>query len=151
MDEHMKNTLEQISTLFDSQRLAVLSTQINGQPYTSLVAFASSDNLEQIFFLTPDTTRKYENLITNTKVALLVNNSMNKADDIYNAVSVTGIGTAFVVTKENKQKLLKIYLKKHPHMKKFSATPTTALISVTINRYFMVNQFQNVVEIQVTQ
>ena len=150
MDEHMKNTLEQISTLFDSQRLAVLSTQINGQPYASLVAFASSDNLEQIFFLTPDTTRKYENLIANTKVALLVNNSLNQADDIYNAISVTGTGTAFVVEKTNKQKFLDIYLKKHPHMETFAATPTTALVCVTIKRYFMVNQFQNVVEIQVT-
>ncbi len=150
MDEHMKNTLEQISTLFDSQRLAVLSTQINGQPYASLVAFASSDNLEHIFFLTPDTTRKYNNLKTNTKVAILVNNSLNKADDIYNAVSITGTGSAFVVEKTNKQKFLDIYLKKHPHMKTFSAAPTTALVCVTINRYFMVNQFQNVVEIQVT-
>lgn len=150
MDKHMKHTLEQISTLFDSQHLAVLSTQINGQPYASLVAFASSDNLEHIFFLTPDTTRKYNNLITNTKVAILVNNSQNKANDIYNAVSVTGTGTAFVVEKTTRQKYLDIYLQKHPHMKIFSAAPTTALVCVTINRYFMVNQFQNVVEIQVT-
>ncbi len=150
MDGNMKNTLEKISTLFDSQRLAVLSTQINAQPYASLVAFASSDNLEQIFFLTPDTTRKYNNLITNAKVAILVNNSLNKVDDIYNAVSVTGTGTAFVVEKANKQESLNLYLKKHPHMKTFSAAPTTALICVTINRYFMVDQFQNVVEIQVS-
>lgn len=150
MDQYVKNIFEQISALFDSQRLAVLSTQINGQPYASLVAFASSDNLEQIFFLTPDTTRKYENLITNTKVAILVNNSLNQTDDIYNAISVTGTGTAFVVEKANKKKFLDIYLSKHPHMKTFSAAPTTALVCVTINRYFMVNQFQNVVELQVT-
>lgn len=150
MGKSMNSTFDQISTLFDSQQLAVLSTQIDGQPYASLVAFAASDNLESILFLTPDTTRKYYNLISNSKVALLVNNSLNKTDDIYNAVSVTGTGTAFVVKNENeeRQKLLEIYLSKHPHMKTFSAAPTTALVCVTMHRYFMVNQFQNVVEIQ---
>ena len=149
MDDNMKHSLEQITTLFDSQMLAVLSTQSRNQPYASLVAFAASDNLEHIFFLTPNTTRKYENLITNPKVAILVNNSVNQADDIYNAVSVTGIGTATLVEASDKIQLSKLYLKKHPHLKGFSKAPTTAFICVVMTRYFMVNQFQNVVEIKV--
>ncbi len=149
MNNHMKNSLEQITTLFGSQMLAVLSTQSRDQPYASLVAFAADDNLEHIFFLTPTTTRKYENLIDNPKVAILVNNSVNKADDIHNAVSVTGIGTAAVVETSDKTQLLNMYLKKHPHLKGFSKAPTTAFICIAMKRYFMVNQFQNVIEIQV--
>ena len=149
MDDNMKHSLEQITTLFDSQMLAVLSTQSRDQPYASLVAFAADDNLEQLFFLTPNTTRKYENLIDSPKVAILVNNSVNQADDIYNAISVTGIGTAAVVETSDKTQLLNMYLKKHPHLKGFSKAPTTAFICVAMKRYFMVNQFQNVVEIQV--
>ncbi len=150
MDDYRKNALEQITALFDSQRLAVLSTQNNEQPYASLVAFAAGDDLEQVLFLTPNTTRKYQNLVENPKVAILVNNSLNQAADIYDAVSVTGTGTARVVEKADAPGLLALYLKKHPHMKSFSTAPTTALVCVRINRYFMVNQFQNVVEIRVT-
>ena len=150
MTDYKKNALEQIGALFESQRLAVLSTQKNDQPYASLVAFSASDDLEQILFLTPSTTRKYENLIANPQVALLVNNSSNKVDDIYNAVSVTVTGIASLVEKSDKLKYLDVYLKKHPHLKGFSSAPTTALVCVTVNRYFMVNQFQNVIEIKVT-
>jgi len=145
----MKQSLERIATLFDSQRLAVLSTQHRTQPYASLVAFAASDTLGHLFFLTPNTTRKYENLITNPKVAILVNNSLNQADDIYEAISVTAIGSASVVDSPDKAERLRGFLKKHPHLKGFSQAPTTALVCVTVARYFMVNQFQNVVEIQV--
>lgn len=150
MDDHRKNAIKQIRNLFESQSLAVLSTQKNGQPYASLVAFAASDDLEKIFFLTPNTTRKYENLIHNPKTAILVNNSLNQADDIYTAISITATGVASVVEKSDKPEFLNLYLKKHPHLKEFSTAPTTAFICVTVNRYFMVNQFQNVVEIRVT-
>ena len=149
MDDNIEHSLEQITTLLDSQMLAVLSTQSRDQPYASLIAFSASDTLEHLFFLTPNTTRKYEHLITNPKVAILVNNSVNKADDIYNAVSVTGIGTAAVVETSDRTQLLNVYLKKHPHLKGFSKAPTTAFICVAMKRYFMVNQFQNVIEIQV--
>jgi uncharacterized pyridoxamine 5'-phosphate oxidase family protein len=150
MDDHRKYALKQIRTLFESQSLAVLSTQKNDQPYASLVAFAASDDLEKIFFLTPSTTRKFDNLIHNPKTAILVNNSLNQADDIYTAISVTATGVASVVEKSDKPEFLNLYLKKHPHLKEFSTAPTTAFICVTVNRYFMVNQFQNVVEIKVT-
>jgi len=149
MNDQEKQTLDQIKTLFDSQRLAVLSTQKNNQPYASLVAFAATDDLKQIVFLTPATTRKYDNLATHSNAAILVNDSMNRASDIYNAISVTGTGTAAVVSGNEKQRLLEIYLNRHPHLKTFSNAPTTALIRVAVDRYFMVHRFQNVVEIQV--
>ncbi|WP_300464037.1 pyridoxamine 5'-phosphate oxidase family protein [Desulfobacula sp.] len=149
MSDNKKEKLNNISELFESQSLAVLSTQKNDQPYSSLVAFAASSDLESVYFLTPNTTRKYENLITNPKVTILVNNSVNQADDIYNAISVTGIGTAAVAAASDRTQLLNVYLKKHPHLKGFSKAPTTAFICVSMKRYFMVNQFQNVVEIQV--
>jgi len=150
MDDHRKETHEQITGLFDSQQLAVLSTVKNDQPYASLVAFAASDDLEHLLFLTPNTTRKYDHLKENPKVAILVNNSQNQTEDIYNAVSVTGIGTASIVDPSDPLNFSGVFLKKHPHLKGFSSAPTTVLVCVTMNRYFMVNQFQNVVEFRVS-
>ena len=149
MIDPKKDAAQKINLLFESQSFAVLSTQKNLQPYASLVAFAATDNLKEIYFLTPNTTRKYDNLIENRKVAVLVNNIKNKTDDIYNAISVTGTGNASVVNPTNERQALDFYLKKHPHMEGFAKAPTTALIRVDMNRYFMVSQFQNVVELKV--
>ncbi|WP_300460073.1 pyridoxamine 5'-phosphate oxidase family protein [Desulfobacula sp.] len=150
MNNKEKQAFDQIKTLLDSQSLGVLSTQKNDQPYASLVAFAATANLEQILFLTPNTTRKYDNLTNNAKVALLINNSLNQAADIYTAVAVTATGIAATVDGLEKQTLLELYLKKHPHLQVFSTAPSTALIRVTVDRYFMVSRFQNVIEVQVT-
>lgn len=149
MSDNKKQKLGEIHELFESQRLAVLSTQKNDQPYSSLVAFAASAELKYFYFLTPKTTRKYENLTVNPKVSILVNDSRNRADDIYNAISVTGTGVSEVIDKVSEHKALDMYLKKHPHLKDFSKAPTTAFIRITMKRYFMVNRFQNVVELKI--
>jgi hypothetical protein len=41
-----------LQELFITQPLAVLSTQSEGQPYASLVAFATSEDLKALFFAT---------------------------------------------------------------------------------------------------
>lgn len=150
MSDNKKQKRSEISELFESQSLAVLSTQKNDQPYSSLVAFAASAELKYFYFLTPKTTRKYENLTVNPKVSILVNDSRNRADDIYNAISVTGTGVSEVIDKVSERKALDMYLKKHPHLKDFSKAPTTAFIRITMKRYFMVNRFQNVVELKIS-
>jgi len=151
MSDNRNQILNTIAKLFDSQSLAVLSTQKNDQPYSSLVAFAANSDLGSFYFLTPNTTRKYEHLTANPKVSILVNDSRNSADDIYNAVSVTGTGVSKVIDKSIEQRALDLYLRKHPHLKEFAKSPTTAFIRISMERYFMVNRFQNVVELKVKQ
>ena len=149
MSDDRKQILNNIADLFESQKFAVLSTQKNDQPYSSLVAFAVNADLNYFYFLTPNATRKYENLKANPKVCILVNNIRNNAEDIYNAVSVTGTGVSEIIDKSIEQKALDLYLRKHPNLKKFSKAPTTAFIRISMHRYFMVNRFQNVVEVKV--
>ncbi len=141
--------LDTIRRLFDSQDLSILSTQKNGQPYANIVAVTVTPDLKQIIFLTPCTTRKYDNLVASPRVAMLINNSQNRAEDITNAICVTATGEAFPVTDEEKKPLLSLYLSRHPHMKTFARAPTTAVIRMAVNKYIMVSQFQNVVEIKV--
>lgn len=149
MDTKREQALGRIRTLFDTESLAVLATQKNGQPYASIVAFAVTSDLQQIIFLTPATTRKYEHLTAGPRVAMLINNSRNQAEDIYNAVSVTATGRAMTVEGDDRKRLLRLYLERHPHLAGFAAAPTTAMVSMAVNTYIMVSRFQNVVEIKV--
>jgi len=142
-------TLETIQNLFNTQNLSVLSTQKNGQPYASIVAVTVTPDLKQIIFLTPETTRKYDNLVASPRVAMLIHNSQNKAEDITQAISVTATGEAFPVTGQEKEQLLALYLSRHPHMKSFANNLTTAVIRMNVDTYIMVSQFQTVLEIKV--
>lgn len=142
----MKPDIEIIKNLFDSEKFGVLSTQKDGQPYASLLAFASADDLKKLFFLTPANTRKYENLTANPKVAMLVTNSRNQAENLYDAVAVTAVGTAFPAEDDEKDDLLDIFLKRHPALKDFASDPATAHIIVSVESYFTVSRFQNVSE-----
>lgn len=138
-----------IRDLLDSQHLAVLSTQRDGKPYASLVAFAATPELDRIIFLTPVTTRKYENLVAGPHAAFLINDSLNQMEDIYQATAVTATGTMIDITETEKKALQDLYLKRHPHLASFASAATTALVCVQVSRFFMVNRFQNVFELKV--
>ena len=61
-----------LTALFDSQQLAVLATLRDGQPYCSLVGVAVSENLQDLLFATTRSTRKFENISADNRVALAV-------------------------------------------------------------------------------
>ena len=87
----------ELQKLFKKQRLAVLATQKNGQPYSSLVAFAVTEDLKHLIFATSRATRKYDNFSSDSRVALLIDTRTNKVSDFHHAMAVTAVGTAIEV------------------------------------------------------
>jgi len=146
---HQEDIKKHIRELFIGQKLAVLSTHRSGQPYASLVAFVGKEDLTEIFFVTPRTTRKHSNLLADSRVALLINSSMNVDDDFHEAVSVTALGHAEEVGGDEKKDVLKRYLAKHPYLEAFANAPTCALIGVKITSYVLVKNFQHVMELSI--
>lgn len=148
--EEMEPTREIRSRLNDlctSQKLAVVSTQSGGQPYASLVAFVASDDLRSIFFVTARTTRKFANLKKDPRVAVLINSSTNEEADFHDAVSITATGTAEEIKDLERDNVLTRYLSKHPHLDDFVYSPSCAVIKVTTQSYYMVQNFQKVMEL----
>jgi nitroimidazol reductase NimA-like FMN-containing flavoprotein (pyridoxamine 5'-phosphate oxidase superfamily) len=138
-----------LRNLLDSQKLAVVATQTGGQPYASLVAFAATDNLRHIFFVTARTTRKFSNLISDSRVAVMVNSSANEESDFHDATALTATGIAEEIMDPERQALLELYLSKHPYLEDFARSPSCALIRVTARSYYMVQNFQNVMEFHI--
>jgi nitroimidazol reductase NimA-like FMN-containing flavoprotein (pyridoxamine 5'-phosphate oxidase superfamily) len=138
---------KRLGELFRSQNLAALSTHHAGQPYASLVAFYAADDLKHIYFVTPKTTRKYANLTADNRVAVMVNSSSNQVSDFHQAISVTAVGKAKEVAGADKQPILGRYLAKHPHLEDFVRSPTCALVRVSVDSYYLVKNFQNVMEL----
>jgi uncharacterized protein YhbP (UPF0306 family) len=146
-----KDIKQKIRDLFINQKLAVLSTHDSGQPYANLVAFLGNKDLKEIFFVTPRTTRKFANLSADSRVALLINSSLNTESDFHEAVCVTALGNAKEIFGGRKDEILRLYLSKHPYLEEFATSPTCALVGVTITTYVMVKNFQHVMELHIAQ
>ena len=141
--------VETIRTLLETQRLGVLSTQCKGHPYASLVAFGYSDDLSLLFFATPRSTRKYDNITADDRVAMLIDTRSNKEADFHEARAVTVTGRAHEASGADAFPLKEIYLTSHPYLTDFLNAPTCAFMVMKVQRYTLVEQFQNVTEYEV--
>ena len=136
-------TLRQMLTdLFTSQKLAVLGTCGDTQPYCTLMAFAATDDLRLLILSTRRTTRKYANLLAHDRVSLLVDNRRNLDEDFHQAMAVTIVGQAREAAAGERDRLLPVFLYKHPYLRGFLSAADCALIKITVERYLIVSHFQ---------
>jgi len=129
--------------LFDSQKFAALATEYRGKPNNCLVAFAVTDDLRHLLFTTSRDTSKYRNIIAESRVAILVDSRSNQDSDLLNAIAVTATGEAKEATANERDRLLGIYVAKHPQLADFANSSENALVKVEIANY-EISSFHNV-------
>lgn len=137
-----------VEELFESQKLAVLATHQQGQPLCSLVAFAATGDMQYMLFATPKLSRKYENMMQDERVSMLVDSRSDEDADFQRAVAVTVTGRAEEIPKTEGNRFLRLYLERHPHLQEFVLSPDHALIRVAVETYRLVRRFKEVVEIR---
>jgi nitroimidazol reductase NimA-like FMN-containing flavoprotein (pyridoxamine 5'-phosphate oxidase superfamily) len=137
---------EIIRELCAGQPLAVLATDAGNRPYASLVAVAVTPDLRQLYFVTLRATRKWANLAGNHHVSLLIDNRSNQVTDFSRAAAATILGTAEELSGAELETGLAIFLRRHPHLAEFTASPSCALFRVRIASIYLVTRFQNVME-----
>jgi len=141
---------KKLKELFSSQKLGILATQQKKSPYTSLIAFACSDDMRHIVFATPKTTRKFENMISNSHVSFFVDNRSNKPADFRKAIGVTAVGSVRQIRKNKHSRLMTLYLRKHPQLESFLGSYLCAFLCIDVNSFYVVERFQNVTEVHLT-
>jgi len=138
---------ERVRLLIEGQRFCVLSTQGQGRPYASLLAFGVSPDLRQLVFATPVTTRKYALLKTSPEAAVLID-SRSRAGELMAIEAVTALGAAAELSPESSSydAAAELYLAKSPQLESFLRAPSCALFSLRVERYLYVARFQDVHE-----
>ena len=141
----------EIAELLLSQKLAVLATQSpEDSSYSSLIAFAATDDLQKIVFATPKATRKFANIKHNPEVSLLIDNRSNNEKDFHDAKAVTVLGTVERIDPETSPRELEsLYVSKHPYLEDFLRSPSTAFIIISVRSYYLVSRFQEVMELHI--
>ncbi|UCF87085.1 MAG: pyridoxamine 5'-phosphate oxidase family protein [Nitrospiraceae bacterium] len=136
------NGLDRLKLLNRKQRHAVLATTSKDMPYTSLIAYALTPDME-IIFATPKNTQKYRNILNNSSIAILIDTRSNTDRGYLGAEAITALGTAHPVRRGEKwKKLVQVFLKKHSQLAGFIDAPSTALILVKVSRCVHVSRFQ---------
>ena len=139
MDEKkLKNLIQQ---LLEHQRFAVIATETNQQPYTNLVAFASTPDLRVFVFATKRNTQKYLNINENNRIAILIDNRENTPTDLTNAITITALGTAREV-QDRIEEYRDLLLQKHPDLLGFLNDPACALIEIQVTTYQIIQKFE---------
>jgi len=135
-----------LKELCSGQQLAVLATSNGDAPYTNLVAFASTPDQRQFYFMTLRSTRKWSNLETNCQVSLLIDNRYNTEADFSHAAAATILGSAVELQGQSRETALALFLAKHPHLTEFANAPGCALLQIQVASIYLVTRFQNVSE-----
>lgn len=138
--------MEKIRNLFAGTRLAVLATDHDGSPHTSLVAFAASDDLRELFFATSKETRKYQYLKANCRVAFLVDNRSKTDGDFREGIAVTILGMATELQDAERESALASYVANLPDLAEFVSSPSCALFRATVSSYSLVEEFEKISE-----
>jgi len=145
----LKKMETELKDLFQRQKLGVLATVSDtSAPYVSLVAFAAVEDLGRLLFLTSRSTRKFHNMLSCSRVSMLIDNRTNQASDFDDALAITVLGRAAEQQGPAKADLLRMLLDKHPELKTFALEPSSALMAIVVERYLLVSRFQEVQQLE---
>jgi len=140
-----KNSIKtDIVDALQSTSFAVLATECDGQPHASLIAFTPMDGLRQLIFATYRSTRKFQNLSQNGKVAILIEGRNTNSSGMQDDFVLTAFGQAEEIRVTENEEALKAHLEKHPDMESFLLTADCALVRVTVNAYQVVRGIDDV-------
>ncbi len=139
------DSIEQhIHRLLSAQLQGVMATQQDAQPYTSLMAFAHTDDLRHLVFATFRETRKHANLMSNALVSFLIDDRSNDPGDYQRATALSVFGRAVAIVADERDAYLALFLAKHPSLHAFVGSPDCVLMRVEVSGYRLVSEFQSV-------
>jgi len=130
---------EYIEGALRTSRLAVLATEGNGQPHTSLIAITPFGNFRQLIFATYRNTLKYRNIANNNKVAVLIERAFVNMTGLNESAVLTIIGHTEEINIKENSAAYQAHLKRHPEMESFMNSSDCALILVIAQSFQVVN------------
>ena len=136
MDEKIR---DKIRTLIKEQGTCVLATASKNRPHCSLMAYATNDSCDEIYLMTLNEGRKYQNLCENPAVSLLIDtrpNSLHSDHAEGKALTVSGRFERIQKTSE-RDRIQKTLSDKHPGLKSFFENPKGEPLKIIIESYLL--------------
>jgi hypothetical protein len=144
-----RSHMEILREMLESQLFGVLGTHHDGEPYTSLVGFAATEDLKQLLFTTGRSTRKHTNLVADSRASMLIDTRTNRPADFTEASAATAVGVVEEVSDSEREGFDKRFLTKHPHLESFVHSPSCVRLRLRVSVYMVVTHFQHVIELSI--
>ncbi len=130
--------LEEMKALVREKNICVLATISGSKPYCSLMAYVTNTPCTEIYMVTRRQTQKYQNLMLNPAVSLMIDSRDTSHRSDARAMTVDGV---FQIINDHsrlaeiRQKLLSV----HPHLAEFMSHPETELIRIKIKSFLLLD------------
>ena len=130
--------IEQMKDLAKQSNTCVMATITDRKPYCSLMAYVTNRDCTEIYMVTHRQTQKYQNLMENPAVSLLIDTRDTSPRSQARAMTVEGVYREIRnLDKENKvrQKLLSA----HPHFSEFLEHPEAEVLRIKIISFLLLD------------
>lgn len=134
----------EIQRVIYMERFAVLATQCDGQPHTSLMAFTAMDEISRLIVATYRDTKKYRNLLKDNRVAALIDNRTVSSSGSPQGIVLTLHGYAAEVSDAERDVAEQAHLARHPDLETFLSSAECVLLAVTVSDYELVGGIEDV-------
>ena len=148
IEADMKNPIQiktYVEGILKTCTLAVLATEANGQPCASLMAITPFKGFRQILFATYRNTQKFENIINNSRVAVLIQGEEQDRSNLQKGFALTAYGHAHEVGKSELEEAVHSHLKRHPNLESFLHSGDIAILRIKVETYQVVRGIDDVV------
>jgi len=122
---------ETIRSLIRKKGACVLATAAGGQPHCSLMSYVADETCREFYMLTLSGTRKYENLLANSAVSLLIDTrdeDVRRQEEV-RALTVTGVFKKMDDPQKEADILRKLFTR-HPHLRELPLNGPVKVITV---------------------
>ena len=131
----------EIEALAKEKNICVLATVADGKPYCSLMAYVTDENCKEIYMVTHKNTTKYENLMENPAVSVLIDTRDALPRSKAKALTVEGTYAA-IESEEKRKKVRAKLLTVHPHLAGFINHPKAELLRFKIRSFLLIDGLQ---------
>ena len=134
----------EIQRVLDTRRFAILATQSDGQPHTSLMAFTPMDGIRHLIVATYRNTLKYRNLLKENRVAVLIDSRAEPGSTTPRGIVLTLHGIVTEVSNADRAASEQAHLARHPDLRAFLSSPDCVLLRVAVKDYEVVGGIEEV-------
>ncbi len=133
--------LEKMKALVKEKDICVLATTSDDRPHCSLMAYVPDEDCREIYMVTNRQSRKYENLMKNPSVSLLIDTREEHLGSRRpDAKALTVSGTFVKIDDENKRNYIRSkLLDRHPHVKEFLDHPDAEILRIRVESFLLLD------------
>ena len=130
--------LEEMKALAREKNSCVLATITGSKPYCSLMAYVTNRACTEIYMVTHRQTQKFQNLVANPAVSLMIDTREATPRSAAKAMTVEGIFKK-ITDPAKLQKVRRKLLSAHPHLSDFMGHAEAEVFQIKIISFLLLN------------